>query len=121
MRCDPSDVASLTERGNLFHAAGSYDDALKDYAHALSACDTCLWLLYNEALSLRAAGRLDETVSVLETLVAADSTDGEAWLMLGDCRMEQGRQGAACDAWQRSERLGIPVAVERLEAHCRDR
>lgn len=121
LRCDPADVRSLTERGNLFHAAGRYDDALKDYAHALSACDTCLWLLYNQALSFRAAGRLDETVSVLETLVAADSADGEAWLMLGDCHLEQGRGSAACDAWRRSEQLGIPVAVERLAAHCQGR
>ena len=121
LRCDPADVRSLTERGNLLHAAGRYDDALKDYGYALSACDTCLWLLYNQALSFRAAGRQDETISVLETLVAADSTDGEAWLMLGDCRMEQGRRGAACDAWRRSERLGIPAAVERLAAQCQGR
>ncbi len=121
LRCDPADVRSRTERGNLLHAAGRYEDALKDYAYALSECDTCLWLLYNEALSFRAAGRLDEAVSALETLVASDSMDGEAWLMLGDCRMEQGRLSAACDAWRRSERRGIPVAVERLEAHCQDR
>jgi tetratricopeptide (TPR) repeat protein len=118
LRCDPSDVQTLTERGNLFHAAGRYDDALKDYAAALSECDTCTWLLYNEALSFRAAGRLNETVAVLETLVAADSADGEAWLMLGDCRSELGRHHAACQAWQRSERLGVLEARTRIDMHC---
>lgn len=118
LRCDPADVRSLTERGNLLHAAGKYDDALKDYASAFDACDTCLWLLYNEALSFRAAGRLREAVSVLEKLVAADSTDGEAWLTLGDCRSDLGRLNAACAAWQRSKRLGVAEARVRLGLHC---
>lgn len=118
LQCDAADVQSLTERGNLFHALGKYEEAVKDYDDASSACDTCLWLLYNKALSFRAAGRLNETVSVLETLVAADSTDGEAWFMLGDCRLELGRRGAACTAWRRSALLGVADARGRLELHC---
>ena len=118
LRDVPSDVRARTERGNTFHALGCYDDALKDYDVALSECDTCRWLLYNKALSLHAAGRLIETIAVLETLVAADGMDGDAWFMLGDCRLALGRRGAACIAWQKSLDLGIDEAQARLDAYC---
>jgi tetratricopeptide (TPR) repeat protein len=118
LRVEPADVQTLTERGNLLHALGSYSEALKDYDDALSECDTCSWLLYNKALSLRAVGRLGEAVEVLEDLVAADSMDSEAWIMLGDCRLSQGTLRSACVAWRRSAWLGNEDARARLDQHC---
>jgi tetratricopeptide (TPR) repeat protein len=118
LKDDPEDVQALTERGNLLHAIGNDSDAVWDYDEALSVCDTCTWLLYNKALALRSAGRLRETVVVLEALVAVNGDDDEAWLMLGDCRFEQGALRPACRAWQRSAWLGNPEAGGRLEQHC---
>lgn len=117
----PGDVRSRTERGNWFHEAGTYDAALADYAIALRECDTCTWLLYNAALSLRASGRLAEAETTLETLVAADSLDGDAWFMLGETRWALRQEAGACEAWQRSADLGIPEAGDRLASHCRSR
>lgn len=118
LREDPSNVQALTERGNVYHALGRYADAVKQYDAALSECDTCRWLLYNKALSLHAAGQMPETIAVLETLLAADARDGDAWFLLGECRFATGHRRAACAAWEKSLALGIGWARERLDTHC---
>jgi tetratricopeptide (TPR) repeat protein len=111
----PRDVQSRTERGNLFLDLGDYAAALRDYDAALSACDTCRWLLYNRALAFRGGGLLPEAVQCLEALVAADSLDGRAWFMLGECRMTLGRWESAHRAFVKSAALGIPEARDRLQ------
>lgn len=119
LRNEPGDVRALTERGNLMHALARYDEALQDYATAMRECDTCRWLLYNSALSLKAVGRLTEAATTLEKLVAADSGDGEAWFLLGECRFTLHDAQAACGSWRRSAALGIEAARERLATACR--
>ena len=111
----PRDVQSRTERGNLFLDLGDYAAALDDYDAALSVCDTCRWLLYNKALAFRGGGRVHEAVQCLEALVVADSLDGNAWFMLGECRMTLGRRESAHRAFARSAALGIREAGNRLE------
>ena len=111
----PWDVQSRTERGNLFLDLGDYAAALDDYDAALKACDTCTWLLYNKALAFRGAGRLPDAVQSLEALVAADSLDGGAWFMLGECRMTLGDREGARRAYARSAARGFPEGLERLE------
>jgi tetratricopeptide (TPR) repeat protein len=110
----PWDVQARTERGNLFLEVGDNDAALADYDAALSACDTCRWLLYNKALALKSAGRAHEAVQALEALVLADSLDGSAWFMLGECRMVLGHRDRAIRAFARSADLGLREGGERL-------
>ena len=52
---------------------------------AKSSCDTCTWLLYNRALTLKASFRSLEAVETLNALLDIDSLDSDAWLMLGQC------------------------------------
>jgi predicted Zn-dependent protease len=111
----PRDVQARTERGNLFLEIGDHEAALADYDVALSECDTCRWLLYNKALALRGGGRVHEAVQALEALVVADSLDGTAWFMLGECRMTLGDRKGAHRAFARSAALGIREAGDRLE------
>jgi tetratricopeptide (TPR) repeat protein len=111
----PADVQARTERGNLFLELGDHEAALEDYDAALSECDTCRWLLYNKALAFKGGGRVHEAVQSLEALVVADSLDGNAWFMLGECRMTLGRRESARRAFARSATLGITEASERLE------
>jgi tetratricopeptide (TPR) repeat protein len=111
----PRDVQARTERGNLLLETGDHEAALADYDVALSECDTCRWLLYNKALAFRGGGRVHEAVESLEALVVADSLDGNAWFMLGECRMTLGDRKGARGAFARSVALGIPEAGDRVE------
>jgi tetratricopeptide (TPR) repeat protein len=119
LKYEPQDIWALNERGRMRQERGEYEAALTDYDAALTVCDTCSWLLYNKALTLRASWRTREALAVLETLVAADSLDGEAWLLLGECNFALGRRKDACDAFRRSMERGIPEAEERYNTLCR--
>jgi tetratricopeptide (TPR) repeat protein len=119
LKTDPADIWALNERGRMEHEQGEYDAALADYNAALMLCDTCSWLLYNKALTLRACWRTREALAVLTTLVAADSLDGEAWLLYGECKFALGRRKEACDAFRRSMEQGIPEAADRYNTLCR--
>ena len=119
LEIDKSDIWALNERGRLKHEKGEYDKALADYNAALALCDTCTWLLYNKALTLRANWQTREARAVLKNLISIDSSDGEAWLMLGDCEFALGMRREACVAFQRSMDLGVAEAEERYETLCR--
>jgi tetratricopeptide (TPR) repeat protein len=119
LKMDAQDIWALNERGRMRHEQGEYDAALADYNAALALCDTCSWLLYNKALTLRACWRTREALAVLEALVAADSLDGEAWLLFGECKFALGRRKEACDAFRRSMEQGNPEAAERYSTLCR--
>jgi tetratricopeptide (TPR) repeat protein len=119
LKMDPQDIWALNERGRMKHEQGEYDAALADYNAALMLCDTCSWLLYNKALTLRTSWRTREALSVLETLIRADSLDGNAWLLYGECKFALGRRKEACDAFRRSMGLGVPEAEERYNTLCR--
>jgi Flp pilus assembly protein TadD len=105
----------LNERGRVLHDLGEYDRAVWQYSLGLKICDTCNWLLYNKALSLKAAGQTGDAIDVLTDLVDADSLDGEAWFMLAECHMILGHLSDARIAYARSAALGIVEARERLQ------
>ncbi len=119
LKIDGADARALNERGRLKHERGDYEAALVDYDAALTLCDTCTWLMYNKALTLRASWRTREALAVLETLVEADSLDGEAWLLFGECNFGLGRREKACEAFRRSMQLGVSEAEERFNTLCR--
>ena len=118
VRLDRTDVQALNERGRLRHEQGDYDAALANYDAALVLCDTCSWLLYNKALTLKASWRGREAIPLLEKLIQADSADGETWLLLGECYFGLGRRQEACDAFARSMHLGVVEAEERFRTLC---
>jgi tetratricopeptide (TPR) repeat protein len=115
----PWDMWVRNERGGLYLEMGDFDAALEDYDAALKVCDTCTWLLYNKALSLKASGKAAEATEALAALVVLDSLDGEAWLMLGECNILLERRADACAAFSRSMKLGVREAQERLKELCR--
>lgn len=115
----PDDIWALNERGRMKHDQGDFEGAIADYNSALVSCDTCTWLMYNKALSLRACWRTREALAVLEELVRADGTDGEAWLLLGECHFALGKRREACDAFRRAIELGVAEAEERYKTLCR--
>jgi tetratricopeptide (TPR) repeat protein len=115
----PTDIWALNERGRLEHECADYDAALADYNKALVLCDTCTWLMYNKALTLKASFQCQEAVQLLNTLLEIDNSDGEAWLMLGECYFELARRTKACEAFRRSMQVGVAAAEERYKALCR--
>jgi tetratricopeptide (TPR) repeat protein len=118
LRIDRTDVLALNERGRLKHERGDYEAALADYDAALVVCDTCSWLLYNKALTLKASWRGREAIPLLEKVIRADSSDGEAWLLLGECYFGLGRREDACYAFRRSMQLGVAEAEDRINELC---
>ncbi|HEX9006815.1 MAG TPA: tetratricopeptide repeat protein, partial [Bacteroidota bacterium] len=109
----PDDVWALNARGMLLHRLGEYAAAVADYDDALDECDSCTYIVYNRALSLMAGGRLHEAAKAFRAFLAADSLDGEAWLMLAQCNIDLGRSDEACAALRKSMDLGQPEARER--------
>jgi Flp pilus assembly protein TadD len=112
----PKDPWILNERGRVLHDLGDFDRAIWQYSLGLTVCDTCNWLLFNKALSLKSDGRVDDAIEALNELVTRDSVDGEAWLLLADCHMLLGHRSAAHRAYSRSAALGAIEAAERLES-----
>ncbi len=115
----PDDVWALNARGMLLHDLGEYGASLEDYGAALDECDTCTYIIYNKALSLMASGRLHEAARTFGEFLAADSLDGEAWLMLAQCNIDLGLRDEACAALRKSIDLGLPDARERFDALCK--
>jgi len=115
----PDDPYVLNERGRLLHGMGRYDEAITDYDQALGECDSCSFVLYNKALSLKTSGRIEEAVDALQKVVLADSLDGGAWFMLGECQFLRGENREGCLALRRSVALGEPGALERYHELCR--
>jgi tetratricopeptide (TPR) repeat protein len=115
----PWDIWVRNEHGRLMHDLGDYDAAVDDYDAALAVCDTCTWLLYNKALSLKAGGQIQQAAETIGELVAVDSLDGEAWFMLAECDILLGRKRDACAALLRSSELGVTEAWERYKEICR--
>ncbi|MBP1657103.1 MAG: hypothetical protein H6Q31_1704 [Bacteroidetes bacterium] len=116
---EPWDVWTRNERGRLWHAMGLYEKAVDDYDIALSSCDTCTWLLYNKALSLKAGGETALAVETLRWLVTVDNRDAEAWFMIGQCELQLGQQTRACEALTRSVNLGVVEAQRLVDSLCR--
>jgi tetratricopeptide (TPR) repeat protein len=119
LQLSSDDVWALNERGRMKHDEGDYDGAVADYNAALLSCDTCTFLLYNKALSLRASWRTREALEILEELVDMNDKDGEAWLLTGECYFALGKRREACDAFLRAMKLGVAEAAERFETLCR--
>ncbi len=119
VRMSPYDPYVLNERGRLLHRMGRYDDAIRDYAEALRECDSCGFLLFNRALSLKMSGRTGEAVDALQKVIREDSLDGGAWLLLGECRLLRGESREGCLALRKSISLGEPGALERYHELCR--
>lgn len=115
---EPWDLWTRNERGRLWHAMGLYEKAVDDYDIALSSCDTCTWLLYNKALSLKAGGETALAVETLRWLVTVDNRDAEAWFMIGECELRLGHQTRACEALTRSVNLGVVEAQRLVDSLC---
>jgi tetratricopeptide (TPR) repeat protein len=115
---EPWDVWTRNERGRLWHAMGLYEKAVDDYDIALSYCDTCTWLLYNKALSLKAGGETVRAIEALRLLVTLDDRDGESWFMIGECELQLGHQTRACEALTLSLHLGVEEARRLVDSLC---
>jgi tetratricopeptide (TPR) repeat protein len=71
---DP-EVVAYKERGRLYHAAGKYDAAIRDFSAAMGIADggfrASIYNLYAfRGESLRAAGRYDEAVRDFDAAIA---------------------------------------------------
>jgi tetratricopeptide (TPR) repeat protein len=111
----PRDPWILNERGRVLYDLGDYDGAVWQYSVALTVCDTCPWLLYNKALSLKSANRTMEAIETLRDLLLHDSLDGWGWFLLAECHTLLGENTKASREFARSAELGITEAAQRLD------
>lgn len=54
----------------------------------------------------------------LHAATAADSTNAEAWLLLGNVRHELKQAAPACEAWKKGAALGFQPAAENAQQFC---
>ena len=69
---------------------------------------------FNAALDALQAGRFEQALESVQSVLMADSADGEAWRLLIVILNALGRNAEACAAVEKLRTLGLPEADEHL-------
>jgi len=121
---DSSNFDAWTALGNMYFDANMYEDAIVHYRHALILKPDDIHVLTDMATMLRADGRPDTAVTVLNHVLAIDSTLSQAWFNLGVIQsFDLKNQREALIAWKQFIALSPPSEhtdavqkeIERLE------
>ncbi len=99
---------ALQHRGDFAAALGYYEQALALRSDALT------WVAYG--VSLRAAGRLQESEKAYKKALAIDAGWADAWYNLANLYRDEGRVNQAVDAYRRVVDLAVaPLDKRALE------
>jgi cytochrome c-type biogenesis protein CcmH/NrfG len=124
LRKDSSNFDAWTALGNMYFDANMHDDAITHYRRALVLKPDDIHVLTDMATMLRAAGRSDTAVTVLNHVIQLDSTLTQAWFNLGVIQsFDLKNQKEALVAWKKFIALSPPSEhseavnkeIERLE------
>jgi predicted TPR repeat methyltransferase len=107
----PDDLDAWVHRGAACAALGHGADALASFERALAIDAGHARARYQRAVALHRLGRLGESREALETLLSDDTSNGEAWSLLGQIHRDEGRRDAAADAFERAIASGADPAI----------
>ena len=88
------------ELGELYLALGQYDDAIREYRHALSVAPEYPDLRVRLVTALREAGRTDEARAEVEGFLAETPGNAAALIQKGILHYLAGEKPLALRAWE---------------------
>ena len=121
---DSTNFDAWAALGNLYFDANMPEDAISHYRRALALKPDDIHILTDMATMLRASGRADTAVTVLNHVIWLDSTLAQAWFNLGVIQsFDLKNQKEALHAWKKFIALSPPSEhtdavnkeIERLE------
>ena len=121
---DSTNFDAWSALGNLYFDANMPNEAIAHYQHALTLKPDDIHVMTDLATMLRAAGRPDTAVTVLNHALTVDSTLAQAWFNLGVIQsFDLKNQREALRAWKKFIALSPPSEhtepvqreIERLE------
>lgn len=121
---DSTNFDAWSALGNLYFDANMPTEAIAHYQHALTLKPDDIHVMTDLATMLRAAGRPDTAVTVLNHALTVDSTLAQAWFNLGVIQsFDLKNQREALRAWKKFIALSpasehtepVQKEIERLE------
>lgn len=121
---DSSNYDAWTALGNMYFDANMPAESIEHYRRALAIRPDDIHVLTDLATMLRASGRADTAVTVLQHVVQLDSTLTQAWFNLGVIQsFDLNNQREALIAWKKFIALSpvsehteaVKKEIERLE------
>ena len=91
--------------GNRLVSLGKYDEAIKNYADALSLDPRDSRVLYNLATAQMLAKRYSDAVRSYTQVTLINPKDAESFLYLGVCHFNSGRNDLAKESWKKTLEL----------------
>lgn len=99
--------------------ARQYQRALDDIAKAIELKPTDLtYQTENAVINLR-VGRYEEATRILNKILKTDPGYGEAYRLLGLCRLQLKKTDEACGNFRKAKELGDPNADELIKKYCK--
>jgi tetratricopeptide (TPR) repeat protein len=95
LRTQPRNVEALSNLGAVLAAQGRYEDAIARYREALGVDPARTAVRLNLALALEKAGRPAEAAAELDRVVKEAPQNGNAIVLLADCRVQLGEYDRA--------------------------
>jgi serine/threonine protein kinase/Flp pilus assembly protein TadD len=119
LELQPDNLVALVGRGQVAAALGQYDAAISDFDAAISADRAYVagYVAYAEVLLAR--GGASDSESAIRYLTAAlrlDTTNAEAYRLMGEARFARGEWSLAREAYQRYVDLSGVEPSEGLQA-----
>jgi tetratricopeptide (TPR) repeat protein len=94
---DPSRIDARSNLGAAFVKLGRYEEGIKHYQAVLQRVPEQVQVRFNLALALYKSARISEAADELDRVVATDSANRSAVLLLADCRTQMGNDVAVVD------------------------
>jgi len=94
---DPDRVDARSNLGAAYVRLGRYDEAIGHYRAVLARLPDQAQVRFNLALALYKAARIGEAAEELGRVVEKDGANRSAVLLLADCRLQMGEDGAVVD------------------------
>lgn len=122
----PNEAAMHTNRGNILQAHERYEEALADYACALTLREDSPNTWFNQGAALKALGRYDQALLSYQRALTLNPRDAEAWLQQGQSMAALGdvkqalasyQQALTLEAYYPDAWFSMGAALQQQENH----
>jgi lipopolysaccharide biosynthesis regulator YciM len=111
----PNHVGSLLRLGTIFRRAGDYPEAIKLHQRAMHADEKNIEAMFALVLDYELAGRSEDSLSMLDGILARDSENLRALAKIRDTHMRAGDFEKAEKTQERVLKLSLPAKERAIE------
>jgi tetratricopeptide (TPR) repeat protein len=112
VQADPSDPYYINNRGYILLRKGDLDLALADINRSIGMDPSNMWAYRNKGLYFLRTGRPQESIPLLERVVADGGFVDEVFVYLFEAYRALGQMDKACEALDRARQAGEIVPVK---------